>query len=81
MLERWLGGNGSIRQRLFLSAALCCLVILLVAGITLTTFYRRVAEKGFDERLTVYVKELVAGSTSVEPPSAPLTAAARARSR
>ena len=64
MLRRWLGGYGSIRQRLFLSAALCCIVILLVAGLTLTTFYRRVAEKGFDERLTVYVKELVADLAS-----------------
>lgn len=64
MLKRWLGGAGSIRQRLFLSAALCCVTILLVAGLTLTAFYRRVAEKGFDERLTVYVKELVADLAS-----------------
>jgi signal transduction histidine kinase len=57
---RWLGVSGSIRSRLFLSATLCCVVILLVAGIALTTFYRRIAERGFDERLSVYIKELIA---------------------
>jgi signal transduction histidine kinase len=50
----------SLGARLFLSAALCCVIVLLLAGIGLTTFYRRSAERGFDERLSVYIKELVA---------------------
>ncbi len=50
----------SLRVRLFLSATLCCALVLIVAGIGLTTFYRRSAERGFDERLGVYVKELIA---------------------
>lgn len=50
----------SLGARLFLSAAFCCAIILIVAGIGLTTFYRRSAERGFDERLSVYIKELVA---------------------
>ncbi len=50
----------SIGARLFLSAALCCALVLILAGFGLTTFYRRSAERGFDERLSVYIKELVA---------------------
>jgi signal transduction histidine kinase len=34
--------------------------VLMLAGVGLTTFYRRSAERGFDERLGVYIKELVA---------------------
>ena len=30
----------------------------MLAGFGLTTFYRRSAERGFDERLSVYIKEL-----------------------
>lgn len=50
----------SLGARLFLSATLCCTLILILAGFGLTTFYRRSAERGFDERLSVYIKELVA---------------------
>jgi signal transduction histidine kinase len=62
--SRLFGARGSIRRRLFLSSALCCLVVLLVAGLALTAFYRNVAERGFDERLQVYIKELVADLAS-----------------
>lgn len=54
----------SMRARLYLSATLCCLLILIVAGIGLTTFYRRAAERGFDERMGVYIKELIADVAS-----------------
>lgn len=54
----------SLRARLYLSAALCCLLILLMAGIGLTAFYRRAAERGFDERMGVYIKELIADIAS-----------------
>ncbi len=50
----------SLGTRLFFSAALCCVLILVLAGVGLTTFYRRSAERGFDERLSVYIKQLVA---------------------
>ncbi len=63
-LARWIGAPGSIRRRLVMSSAACCIVILLVAGIALTTFYRNVAERGFDERLQVYIRELVADLAS-----------------
>lgn len=45
----------SLGTRLFFSAAVCCVLILVLAGIGLTTFYRRSAERGFDERLSVYI--------------------------
>lgn len=50
----------SLGARLFISAAICCALVLALAGVGLTTFYRRSAERGFDERLSVYIKELVA---------------------
>jgi signal transduction histidine kinase len=50
----------SLGTRLFFSAAFCCVLILVLAGVGLTTFYRRSAERGFDERLSVYIKQLVA---------------------
>ncbi len=37
-----------------------CAAILLVAGLVLTAVYRRTAERSFDERLYVYLKEIVA---------------------
>ena len=38
----------SLGTRLFFSAAVCCVLILVLAGVGLTTFYRRSAERGFD---------------------------------
>lgn len=58
----------SLGARLFISAAVCCALVLAIAGIGLTTFYRRSAERGFDERLSVYIKELVADLAA--PPEA-----------
>jgi signal transduction histidine kinase len=54
----------SLGSRFFLSAVLCCVLILAIAGTSLTAFYRRAAERGFDERLGVYIKELVADVAS-----------------
>src|SRR3977135_242683 len=50
----------SIAKRLFFSAALLSFVILLVAGLVLSTIYRRAAEANFDDRLGVYLHALVA---------------------
>jgi signal transduction histidine kinase len=49
----------SIATRLFVSAAILSAIILFVAGVVLSTIYRRTTEQGFDERLNVYLKELV----------------------
>ena len=50
----------SIAKRLFFSAALLSFAILLVAGLVLSTIFRRTAEANFDERLDVYLHALVA---------------------
>jgi signal transduction histidine kinase len=50
----------SIARRLFFSAAFLSFAILLCAGLVLSTIYRRTAETNFDERLDVYLHELVA---------------------
>ncbi len=56
--------NQSIATRLLVSSAAWSLVILLIAGVVLSTFYRRSAERAFDERLHVYLKSLVAAVAS-----------------
>jgi signal transduction histidine kinase len=50
----------SIATRLFISAGVLSVAILLIAGIILTAVYRSSAEAGFDERLGVYLRALVA---------------------
>lgn len=49
----------SIAARLFLSAAFWSLLILLVAGVTLTAIYRRSSMDSFDQRLGVYLRVIV----------------------
>ncbi|MFM9974327.1 MAG: ATP-binding protein [Beijerinckiaceae bacterium] len=50
----------SIAGRLVVSAVSLSTIILLIAGIVLSTIYRRTTEFAFDERLNVYLKALVA---------------------
>ncbi|HMN71811.1 MAG TPA: sensor histidine kinase [Rhodoblastus sp.] len=50
----------SIARRLFLTAAAWIVVILGVAGVLLTAYYRRTSEASFDLRLNVYLRALVA---------------------
>lgn len=50
----------SIATRLFLSAAAWSTILLLIAGVFLVTIYRRNTEKSFDDRLSVYLRALVA---------------------
>jgi signal transduction histidine kinase len=57
-------GPLSIAARLVLSAIGLSAVILLVAGLALSTYHRRTTELGFDERLNVYLKALVADVAS-----------------
>ncbi len=50
----------SLSGRLIFLAALWSFIILLTAGLILYALQRQVTERGFDERLGVYVKEIVA---------------------
>jgi signal transduction histidine kinase len=50
----------SLALRLFLSATAVTVVILLITGIVLSSFYRDSAERSFDSRILVYLKTLVA---------------------
>jgi signal transduction histidine kinase len=54
------GRSWPLAARLLASAAVLCAGILLVVGLVLTTIYRHTAENSFDERLYVYLKEIVA---------------------
>lgn len=61
--------NGSISSRLFVSAAAWSFAVLLVAGVILSAVYERASVSAFDERLHVYIKQLVAdlaGATEAE---------------
>jgi len=53
-------GNISIAKRLFLSATVLSFAILLVAGVVLSHVYQHAEEADFDERLSVYLRALVA---------------------
>jgi len=54
------GGLSSLSGRLLLSATALCTLILLAAGIVLSTVNRRAVTSAFDERLRLYMKVLVA---------------------
>jgi signal transduction histidine kinase len=58
------GRPASIAKRLFVSAAILSLSILLAAGIILSAIYRTTAEANFDERLSAYLHALVADIAS-----------------
>ena len=49
-----------IATRLFYSAALWSVALLLIAGVALTAFYRQTTEQAFDDRLGVYLRAIVA---------------------
>jgi signal transduction histidine kinase len=50
----------SLAVRLFVSATIWTVVILIVTGIVLSTIYREAVERAFDRRLGVYLRTLVA---------------------
>jgi signal transduction histidine kinase len=54
----------SIASRLFFSAIVCSVLLLLVAGLVLSALYRRNSELAFDQRLDVYLRALVADVAS-----------------
>jgi len=61
----WGGKARSIAQRLFLSAIVWSVALLLVAGIILSGLYRRTTEQAFDQRLDVYLRAIVADVATV----------------
>lgn len=52
--------RASLAWRLVVSAAVWSALVLALAGITLSSVYRGAVERGFDQRLTVYLKALIA---------------------
>lgn len=51
---------GSLALRLFVSATVVSVAVLLVTGIVLSSLYREAVERAFDRRLDVYLKTIVA---------------------
>jgi signal transduction histidine kinase len=60
--------TNSLALRLFLSATVWTGLILLVTGFALSGLYRNSVERGFDRRLGVYLKTLVADLASPDIP-------------
>ena len=58
----------SLALRLFLSATVWTVLILLVTGFVLSGLYRDSVERGFDRRLSVYLKTLIADIAAPEIP-------------
>jgi signal transduction histidine kinase len=58
----------SLALRLFLSATVWTVVILLVTGYVLSNLYRDSVERAFDSRLGVYLKTLIADVASPDVP-------------
>src|ERR1700692_841944 len=56
----------SLALRLFLSATAWAVVILVITGIVLSSFYRQAVERTFDRRLGVYLRTLVADLAAPE---------------
>lgn len=54
----------SIGTRLFVSAVLCSVIILVGAAFVLSAIYRRATERAFDERLQVYIQSVAANISS-----------------
>ena len=58
----------SLALRLFLSATVWTVLILLVTGFVLSSLYRHAVERAFDRRLGVYLKTLIADIAAPEVP-------------
>ncbi len=54
------GETRSIARRLFVSAIVWSVALLLVAGVIISDIYRRTTEQAFDQRLGVYLRAIVA---------------------
>jgi signal transduction histidine kinase len=61
--------RNSLAFRLIAAASLWSAVALLAAGLILTSLYSRTVERGFDERLSVYLRTLVGNLAQQSPPA------------
>src|SRR6185312_11681293 len=52
--------TSSLATRLFLSATVWVVVILLITGVVLSSVYRSASERAFDRRLNLYLRTLIA---------------------
>lgn len=57
--------TSSLSARLFISATILVVVILLVTGVALSSLYQQAVERSFDRRLNLYLRTLIA---EVAPP-------------
>ncbi|WP_319796885.1 sensor histidine kinase [Nitrobacter sp.] len=61
--------SNSLATRLFLSATVWVVVVLLITGVVLSSVYRSASERAFDRRLNLYLRTLIAEvATPDEPP-------------
>ncbi len=65
----------SLARRLFITATIVSVVILVIVGLLLSTLYRTSVERSFDRRLAVYLKTIVADVASATKDSLPEPAA------
>jgi signal transduction histidine kinase len=64
--------SNSLATRLFLSATVWVVVVLLITGVVLSSVYRSASERAFDRRLNLYLRTLIAEvATPDEPPDHP----------
>jgi signal transduction histidine kinase len=59
----------SLATRLFLSATVWVVAILLITGIVLSSVYKRSVERAFDRRLNFYLRTLIAEAAQPDDPS------------
>jgi signal transduction histidine kinase len=57
-------GPSSLATRLFLSATAWVVVILVITGFVLSSVYKQAVERSFDRRLNLYLRTLVAETTT-----------------
>lgn len=62
---------GSLALRLFISATVIMVAVLLVTGFALHSVYREAVERAFDQRLDVYLKTIVADVANSTPGTMP----------
>lgn len=61
--------TSSLATRLFVSATVWVVVILLITGIVLSSVYRAATERAFDRRLNLYLRTLIAEVATPEEPA------------
>ncbi len=61
--------TSSLATRLFVSATLWVVAILLITGIVLSSVYRAATERAFDRRLNLYLRTLVAEVATPDEPT------------